>query len=194
MFVFKDETCGFAFPSLASRDAGGPGVFVTRLRGDYAVTFDPLTGSGSTILYHMAALHRLADRDVDIDVDQRTGDLTAIPGTSIKRSPYTVADGSAPCATVSPLYPATPLLWQVVTQVNVQCLWLKTILWAWNAHEGKLITVAAEGTSRIRRIINWMCTGSEPQAVGQRTVMTDLSCVNGQQAFHAQGRAPSFTP
>lgn len=194
MVVFSNQTCGFAFRSPGTDNLGGPGVFLTSLYGDHAVTLDPVTGPASTILSHTSALQRLADRDVNVRVDQRTGDQTVIRGTRIKKSPYTVTVARAPCATVTPLYPATPLLWQVVTQVDVNSFWVKTVIWAWSAHEGKLIKGSPGAPGAKRRIVNWICTGSDPQRVGQETVMTDLRCVSGPQTFHAQGRAPGFVP
>ena len=102
MFVFRDRTCGFAFPTRLAQAAGDYGVFVTALGGDYELHFDPLTGSASTIYAGAASLLAGASHHTNVHVDPTDGRLVADRGARIATAPFTVLDPAAPCSLTFP--------------------------------------------------------------------------------------------
>lgn len=151
---FTDGICGLVLSERQASAAGAPGQYVRALHGDYVWGQNPLdAGSQSQDPHREAAVARSGSRAPNVRLSTRKGTLVAVPRAHVINIDFPAIDRAAeeqPCPTIRD--PAGHDY--SVTADSVSCALTRTLVWAYNDHEGR-----QGSTPSTRTIIGWKCRG-----------------------------------
>jgi hypothetical protein len=192
MVRFSDGVCGLAVSARQAAISDSDPVLVQVLSGDYAWGFDDPSGYTPRPA-QIAAIERRSAKYSNVRIDIHTGRVTPSPGARIVALPFPEATKGAkgkPCPTIlsAPSYYQPPPLY-TVTKTTVSCARTREIVWAYNDHEGKLLTPASLGD---RLIVGWRCHGAPIPGQPQNAPPTSgqITCTNRSQQLEVQADWP----
>lgn len=190
----RDGLCILAFPGRAATAAGGYGVFVSALGGDYWVGLDPfeaLRAAGPTTI---PALERRAGREPNVMLVPHSGGLARVTDHAFRSQafaaiPPTAFSPSNACRTVTVAPPSSSEY--LVRERTVGCLITRVVTWAWANREGRLLSDPG-AEPQIRSILGWRCEGDYAPPGESQPIVTN--CAKGQHGFELRTRIPHPHP
>lgn len=187
MVRFKDGVCGLVLPSTST--ANTP-IFFNFLSGDYPSYGNPGGGPRTPHPANNARLKALAEKHVNV-LTHDLGRLSALPDSKLLDVPYTVLDTQSACSALSAPPPVSSLRY-VIAKRTVNCLWVRTLLFAYLSEQGTAMK-SRRPKATVRRILGWQCLGTgrfPPNYGASRSDRRMIRCTKrGTSVVEAHGKS-----
>jgi hypothetical protein len=182
MFTLPDSACGLAFPrGAAPANAHQPDPLVNVLGGNYALRWSPL---GIVSSSNIARFQADANRRTNVIVEKSGGKVLVRPRASIPAIHANVFVNAPGCGRV--IVPGVVLSGRYnVIKATVDCLVVRTLIWAWTEEENSPTADASVPRSTLR-IIGWRCVGANLIPGLTPPMYEKVTCTSGIDVVEAR--------